>query len=462
MRLSSPDKIAFVLSVAVFAFLYGIATQAFGWFPSDLVRRAWNQAEAVSPLSTSALTGQDSDREHWLVPRVYDRTGARSIKANEIQPGLTLIAGMWADSGLAPGLKLIDEQGATVHQWPIDTEDLFSDPPEARTRRDPPSSNIHGTYLYPNGDILFNVEYIGTVRMDACGRAEWTLAAGNHHSISRADDGSFWVPGGKWIESREGSARRDSFPSLGSSIYRDRIINISESGQILSEIDVLKLLYENNLLRYIAKGSYFTAQQDSVSGDITHINDVNPLESSLADEYPLFDAGDLAVSLHHLDLVFVFDPESREIKWHASEPFIQQHDPDFIGDGWIGVFDNNRDGTERGVLAGGSRIVAIQPHTDSTQVLFPTSKSDPFYTDVQGKWQRLTNGNVLLIEARAGRIAEVTADGDPVWEWVVPPARDTLIPEVTGGTRYDLTVEQVASWPCSPDDSTDDRQEATS
>ncbi|PSQ84762.1 MAG: hypothetical protein BRD40_00840, partial [Bacteroidetes bacterium QS_1_65_9] len=67
--------------------------------------------------------------------------------------------------------------------------------------------------------------------------------------------------------------------------------------------------------------------------NIPHINDVEPLPPDLADAYPLFDAGDLVVSVKRLHLVFVFDPDSMTVKWHASDPFVAQHDPDFIGDG---------------------------------------------------------------------------------------------------------------------------------
>jgi hypothetical protein len=82
-----------------------------------------------------------------------------------------------------------------------------------------------------------------------------------------------------------------------------------------------------------------------------------------------------------------FDPESLDVKWHASDPFIAQHDPDFIGDGWIAVFDNQDDGTGRGSLLGGSRIVAVQPHTDSTKVLFPTEHSEPFTPPARDAWR---------------------------------------------------------------------------
>ena len=125
----------------------------------------------------------------------------------------------------------------------------------------------------------------------------------------------------------------------------------------------------------------------------------------MADEHPLFESGDLVVSVKRLHLVFVFDPDAMEVKWHTSDPFITQHDPDFIGDGWIAVFDNQDDGTGRGSVLGGNRIVAVQPRTDSTKVLFPTEHSEPFYTGSQGRWELLDHGNTRLTETESGRIS---------------------------------------------------------
>ena len=179
-----------------------------------------------------------------------------------------------------------------------------------------------------------------------------------------------------------------------------------------------------------------------------HLNDVEPLSGSMAAEYPRFDAGDLLVSLRDLHLVFVFDPETRTVKWHASDPFIRQHDPDFLGDGRIGVFDNNPDGTHRGTVLGGSRIVVLRPPSDSTSILFPTDRSETFYTEAAGKWQRLNNGNLLLTEAQAGRVVEVGPNGAPVWEWTREP-HGSKVPQILDGTRYDLTPKEVNAWSCS-------------
>lgn len=155
----------------------------------------------------------------------------------------------------------------------------------------------------------------------------------------------------------------------------------------------------------------------------------------MANEYPMFEAGDLFVLLRDVDLVFVVDPDSEKVRWFETIPFIGQHHPDLMGDVWIGVFDNNRDGTDRGSVLGRSRIVTLQPHTDSVKVIFPTDESEPFYTEAVGQWQQLANGNLLLTESSVGRVVEVRPDGRTVWNWVQTPKQDSMVPavfEITG------------------------------
>lgn len=231
-------------------------------------------------------------------------------------------------------------------------------------------------------------------------------------------------------------------------------MHVSEDGRILNDINVLDVLYENGLERYIPKyhgGPWPVASK--IHPDVTHLNDVEPLSSSLSEEYPLFQEGDLLVSLRNLNLVFVVDPESLNVRWHVTDPFIHQHDPDFLGNGWIGIFDNNEDFTLRGSMLGGSRIVALRPHTHTKKILFPTPNSDPFYTGTQGKWQMLDNENILLTESSQGRVVEVNSRGESVWEWIHEPTDTEKVAVVTKARLHDLSIKQVASWPCSSVDS---------
>lgn len=448
MRVPEFDRVAFAISTVVLSFLYGIATQAFGWFPSGQIERAWEQAESALPF----LTPQEPA---WVVDRVYDRTGARTPDPGSVQPGVTLVAANLEDFDWDPGLKLIDRDGRTLHEWRIGPE-VFPDSANRRGEKFD-QSIVNGSHLFPDGDVVVNLDYVGTARLDACGEVVWRLSQGNHHSVTRAEDGTFWIPAVSGPGPATSARHPEGFPGLEGPVFQDRVLHVSADGEILEDYNVLDLLYENGLARLIRKASW---KDDT---DITHLNDVEPLAGSMADEYPLFEAGDLLVSLRFLDLVFVFDPGSRKVKWHATGPFLQQHDPDFMGDGWIGTFDNNTDGTARGTMLGGSRIVAIEPHTDSTRVLFPTSRSDPFYTAAIGQWQQLENGNLLLAESGAGRVVEVAPDGRTVWDWVADPYGDARVPEVADATRYRLTPREVGSWPCSTDASTDDdnlREEA--
>jgi hypothetical protein len=444
MRATLFAKIGFVFSVAVLGVMYGVAANQYHWFPHDTLRRAAEQANAIY-LSWSSTPP-------FASPRVYEREGLTITTAEKRQPGLTLLASSWEKfDEWKPGARLIDEKGHVLHEWLFDRR-IFRG--GASQRFDPRRTAIHGIHLLSGGDLVLNLSYVGMARLDACGEVQWTLKEGNHHSIDRAEDGSFWVPGVSRKPESRSEHYPDGYPGLDRPVWVDKILHVAADGTLLDEFNVLDILYMNGLERHIVQKHQPEAGTDGpTTRNITHLNDVEPLSSSRADEYPLFDAGDLLISLRNLHLVLVVDPESKVVKWHASEPFIQQHDPDFIGKGWIGVFDNRDDFMERGRMLGGSRVVALQPHTDSTRVLFPTPHSDPFYTDVQGKWQSLKNGNMLLTESVAGRVVEVTSDGRTVWEWIHEPYDDSRIVSVTKANRYGLTVDEVATWPCSSVDS---------
>lgn len=446
MKSLSVEKYFFILSLIVFSLLYGVGVGKLGWFPYSFLDRAADQARLLIEAAGE--------------PKVYDRYGIRTVRPNQMKSGgVILITSSWRAEGsedLRPGVKLVGREGKTLHYWQPKISNLFQE--SSLKGKDPQKAVYHGSHLLPNGDLILNLSRIGMVRLDACGRVLWRLKAGNHHSIVRAEDGSFWTPGTKSEPLKGTSQHPDGFTGIDGKVWVEQIVHVSEEGEVLKKMNVLDILYNNDLERYISKANQPQAGTEGPlwEDDISHLNDVEPLSSSLASEYPHFDTGDLLVSLRNLNLVFVLDPNSGRVKWHASDPFIQQHDPDFIGGGWIGVFDNNEDFTERGRMLGGSRIVALQPHTDSFKILFPTRRSEPFYTDIRGKWQRLDNGNMLLTEANAGRIVEVSPDGETVWEWIHKPVNDSRVAAVTEGTRYDLIREKIASWPCSSVDSVDD------
>ena len=363
-------------------------------------------------------------------------------------PGITLVTSYWRDFGWMPGIRLIDAEGNVLHQWRTDASEIWPTPPhrDRVTRRfNAQDAYPHGTYLFENGDVVVNIEGMGLARMNAAGEVLWTVPYCTHHSVFRDEDGDFWVCCLTWMQNDEqGRKWAADYPGLKLPCVKDHVVKVSPDGEVLKDISVLKVLYESgnqHLLWKIAKRQ---------SHDLTHMNDVEVLGTELADQYPLFDAGDILLSLKHTHTVCVIDPDTETVKWLSTGPFMEQHDPDFLGNGWIGIFDNNSDSTDDTGHLGGSRIIAVKPDSGETRVLYPRSGSQHFFTGFAGKFQHFNNGNLLITEARAARAFEVDSEGRLLWEWINEPYDDEYVAEVLEATRYNLTAEQVSTWAKAP------------
>jgi hypothetical protein len=246
---------------------------------------------------------------------------------------------------------------------------------------------------FDDGDIM--------ARLDACSNALWTRHGIFHHSMQRADDGSYWT----W--------RAEGSP-VGQHQY---LVNFDpDTGDTLREIDMIGLIRGMG-----AQAVIFAARPDEKfkhvdrtpenrgTVDRFHPNDIDVLTADLAPAFPGFSAGDLMISLRSLHLVAVLDPDELEFRWWSHGPWRFQHDPDFTADGKISVFDNNMGGAR-------AEIIKMDPVTrEVTNELF--NGEVRFYTHSMGKHQYLPNGNLLIVVPGEGRVLEVDAHGDKVMEF---------------------------------------------
>jgi hypothetical protein len=223
-------KVWFIVSFAGLAFLYGTAVGKWEWFPHSFLNRAVDQARVFTN------TGADN----LLTPRVYDREGVRVERPGKVQPGMTLLVSSWKWDGsgdLAPGAKLINQEGQVIHSWHPDRSNLFPDPLGFKGS-DPSKEGFHGSYLLPDGDLILVLTYIGAVRLDACGNVVWRLEEGNHHSVAQSADGSFWIPGVSSERRTKTPKHSDGFPGLKKPVWMDRILHVSEDGKVLKKINL--------------------------------------------------------------------------------------------------------------------------------------------------------------------------------------------------------------------------------
>jgi hypothetical protein len=362
-----------------------------------------------------------------LHPARYEGEGVVDYDPERAFPGVTLISGAWREKNdWHLGVRLFGLDGEVLHKWQIDPKDVWEKSPH----QDPYAGRygkktktyIHGALLQPGGDIVFNLEFFGLVRLNSNSEVVWKVPLRTHHSVFQDSEGNFWVPRCKCRQ-----ARVPEYVGIKAPFYEEMILKVSREGVVKREISLFEVIFRSGYdgLLHIRQG------------DILHLNDIEVLSDQKAGAFDLFQSGDIMVSMRHINTVLVIDGKTERIKWSLTHPFLSQHDPDFTEDGYITVFDNHSDYAPGLYSQRGSRIVRIEPSTKKVETLYGWKENQHFFTEIGGIHQNLPNGNMLITESTPARVFEVTADGQVVWSWIAPRWKGDRVPETYDGLRYD-------------------------
>lgn len=314
-----------------------------------------------------------------------------------------LVTSMFDDEN---AMRLIDHRGEIVHEWIFDVRELF---PESGV--DTFGADLHGSLVLPDGSAVANFDYLGLARIDRHGEPVFQLSdfdngalrfEKTHHSVWLTERGTFWVPA---------QVRRTRpYKSFSTPVMDELMVEVDDDGNVLRGLSILEIFVENGLEALISR-----PHVDEEFPDLFHLNDIEELSSDLADAFPLFEAGDLLISLRQPNLVAVVDPDTRAIKWHGKGGWAAQHDPDFEPDGSVSLYDNTGLEHQRGSKA--SRILRINPVTDEVKEAY----RDPgFYSEIRGKHQIRQDGSILIAEFATGRVLLVSPEGRVVFEYANP------------------------------------------
>ena len=410
---------------------------------------------AIRKVSKEAGTITRMRPDHFLQPARGPGEGV-TINTNPDNGELILLSGFFED---ANGLRLIRRDGTTVASWRVQFYDIFPNPTHSP---EPPATNwnvdIHGALALPDGSVVFSFEYNGLVKLDRCGNIVWTLPVQSHHSVERAGGGGFWVPGRKSY-----AAGSDSpFRPFVTPFDADTIMRVSDDGKLLDEILVPQLFYENGLEAVLTStGHWFVKEywkpgiNEQWDREIVHLNKITELPRAIAKDFPMFKAGDLALSIRDLNLVMVIDPATREIKWRQEGPWLRQHDPEFKSGGTIVVFNNNAYATafkhgDRTVPVSPqhvSNIVEINPATNEYRILYGDPNTQAMLSIIRGKLELTENGGLLVTEFEGGRVFETDATGHIVWEYI--NRYDAAnVAEISEARLYGANYFSVPDWSC--------------
>ncbi|MES1242300.1 MAG: arylsulfotransferase family protein [Acidobacteriota bacterium] len=307
--------------------------------------------------------------------------------AAAVAPGLNLVL-----SGHAAEAVLMDRDGKVLHRWRQPLRRLWPD-----LAKDPEMAKLEywrRAWLFPNGDLIGIYEGLGIVKLDARSHVLWARRGGFHHDLQVMEDGRIWVL------DRDGKVIPRINPEEG--ILEDFVTVLGPDGAVERRVSILEAFERSRFASLLGKMER--------EGDVFHTNTLEVLDGRFGDRDPAFRKGNVLLSVLKLDTIAILDPERGEIVWARTGSWRRQHQPTFLDDGNLLVFDNRGPGGER------SRVVEVDPRTGGTV----WSYDKDLFSKTLGSVQRLPNGNTLITESENGRALEVTRDGRVVWEYYNP------------------------------------------
>src|SRR6185295_883586 len=153
------------------------------------------------------------------------------------------------------------------------------------------------------------------------------------------------------------------------------------------------------------------------AGDIFHTNTLELLDGRFAARNPVLRKGNVLISVLKMDTIAILDPDREEIVWADTGSFRRQHQPTFLPDGHLLMFDNTGLGGDR------SRVIESDPFGAAPERIvwqFGGRPGQELFSKTLGSCQRLAGGNTLITESENGRALEVNPDGRIVWEFRNP------------------------------------------
>jgi hypothetical protein len=322
-------------------------------------------------------------------------TGLRALDPDRAWPGLTLFAPQTGGGTV----YLIDLEGKVVHSWEMPY---------------PPGN--YG-YLTERGTLFYNGKsggdserYIGgqpwkggvALECDWNGRILWEVRHPDHHHDGiRLRNGNVLLLCLAPLPRELVPKVRGGLPETehNGEMYGDYLVEMTTDGRVVWEWRSWEHLDPET--------DCITAVQDRRE-EWTHGNGVA--------EFP---NGDIAVSFRTISTVIIIDRKTGKIIWKLGAPPLSgQHAPTPLPNGNLLIFDNGPHRLDHTMPF--SRVIEVDLATKQIVWKYQEKRESDFFSSRISNAQRLPNGNTLVCEGDFGRLFEVTAGGELVWEFVNP------------------------------------------
>jgi hypothetical protein len=402
---------AFLVGLALIAFIAGSLTNVAGVFPGPHIARAYAAFQAYYTKNTAYNDIYASDLWHAAA---YAERGVTVYVPGRVQPGATLYT-----SGKDTAAHLIAMDGRVLHTWRQPFSTVWNT--TSSIQKPQPDSHIffRQALMYPNGDLLAVYEAVGDtpygygiVKLDKHSNILWRYLGRAHHDIDVGPDGRIYALTHDIVDFPA------DFGRLATPRHEDNLVVLSPEGEEQLKLPLTELVKRSKYQHLL-----YTVSAYSVD-DPLHTNTVSVITEALAARFPHGRPGQILTSFRELNAIGVVDLERQELVWATRGPWIGQHDPELLPNGHILLFDNHGNYLSP---EGISRVIEVDPNTLGIVWQYTGTATRPLASAIRSEQQRLPNGNTLIVESDSGRLVEVTSAGEIVWEFLNPdraPGRD--------------------------------------
>lgn len=322
-------------------------------------------------------------------------------------------------------VRLIDMNGRVVNEWRFESTALKGGLPRAR--------------LLPNGHLLvlwggLTFGTGGAQEYDWGGKLVWEYRTPAHyqphHDVVRKENGNTLLICREVVP--EMVRARAADPERRKELYADAIVEVTPENEVVWEWHQYEHLDIDLCNPILAPRTWWAGPDNNTITDWTHTNTVQALPRNrwhdAGDER--FKPGNVLLSLRQLDQVFIVDRDSGQIVWQYTGDYkgglSGQHDSHMIekglpGAGNIVIFDNGASPYKNLEHAGCSYVLEVNPTTNA--VVWVYDSGERFHSNFTSSSQRLWDGTTLINEAAHGRLFEVSAQAEIVWEYLYPEGR---------------------------------------
>jgi hypothetical protein len=394
----------FVLGLASLTYLLGAAVMYFDLPSAEFLKsaflgvRAWKERrEAVSQI-TEGKPPRAGKGKIDIPEKTFD--------------GFTLCSFLSTTTSSTQAI-LVDMNGEVVHRWSIPYSRVWSHPPHLLVPVHDSLVCIFGCHLFSNGDLLAVFHGLesasngyGLVKIDKDSNVLWAYPARTHHDVDVGEDGTVYAVMHKELNKAPKGLEFIPLPCLA-----DYLVLLSSDGKVLREpISILEAFRDSPYALLLSPHDKVKRHGvlPGAEADVLHTNHVRELSTRMASKFPNFRAGQVLISLREIDTIAMLDPRTATITWATQGPWRRQHDPEFLDNGHLLLFDNL--GSPRG-----SRVLEYDLQTQAFPWSYPAEADPPFFTQERGMSQRLPNGNTLIVVSEGHQILEVTPSKELVW-----------------------------------------------